>query len=116
MPLASLGCEVRSLARTRRLVAIDGRSGAGKSRFASALIPFCGDVALVRVDEASRDIRLRRRLERDGEDMRGHWQDWMAREDEFFASDRARSRAAYIVEGTRTSLMPTSPRSWRPER
>ncbi len=49
--LASLGREVGSLARTPRLIAIDGRAGAGKSRFASALIPFCGDVALVRVDD-----------------------------------------------------------------
>ncbi len=51
--LASLGWEVRSLAGTPRVIAIDGRAGAGKSRFASALIPFCGGVALVRVDDFS---------------------------------------------------------------
>ena len=176
--LASLGWEVRTLRRTPRLIAIDGRAGAGKSRFASALIPFCGDVALVRVDdflwwgdietwwprlreealepllagraarfrardwghdplgralggniviepagtvliegvtssrqdvadrldlafwvEAPHDTRLRRGLERDGEDMRGRWQEWMAREDEFFASDGAQSRADYVIHG-----------------
>ncbi len=176
--LPSLGREVGSVRRTPRLIAIDGRAGAGKSRFASALIPYCGDVALVRVDdflwwgdietwwprlreealepllagraaqfrardwdndplgravggnvviepaetviiegvtssrrdladrldlafwvEAPQDTRLRRGLERDGEDMRGRWQDWMVREDEFFASDGAQSRADYVIDG-----------------
>lgn len=40
-----------SIHRTPRPVAIDGRAGARKSRFASALVPFCGDVAVVRVDD-----------------------------------------------------------------
>jgi len=176
--LASLGQELRDIARMPRLIAIDGRAGAGKSRFASALIPSCGDVALVRVDdflwwgdiegwwprlrqealepllaeraarfrardwehdplgrglddhvviepvefvvvegvtssrrdiadrvdlafwvEASHGTRLRRGLERDGENMRGPWEHWTALEDEFFAADGARSRARYVVDG-----------------
>lgn len=176
--LAGLEREISSIERTPRLVAIDGRAGAGKSRFASALVPFCGDVAVVRVDdflwwddietwwprlrqealepllagraarfrvrdwehdplgrglgdyvvtvpaetvliegvtssrqdvadrvdlafwvEASHETRLRRGLDRDGEHMRGRWQDWMALEDEFFTSDDVRSRADYVVHG-----------------
>lgn len=49
--------------------------------------------------EASHVTRLRRGLERDGENMRGLWEHWMALEDGFFAADGARSRARYLVDG-----------------
>ncbi len=49
--LRSLADEVRDVSRRPRLVAVDGRAGAGKSHFARSLIPLCGDVALVRVDD-----------------------------------------------------------------
>jgi uridine kinase len=49
--LPSLADDVRRLTRRPRLVAVDGRAGAGKSHFTSSLIPRCGDVALVRVDD-----------------------------------------------------------------
>jgi uridine kinase len=49
--------------------------------------------------EAPRDRRLARGLERDGEPMRAHWEQWMAEEDAHFAADRARDRAGVIVDG-----------------
>jgi uridine kinase len=49
--LTSLAEEVRRVSRRPRLVAVDGRAGAGKSHFARSLIPLCGDVVLVRVDD-----------------------------------------------------------------
>ena len=49
--LTWLADEVRHVSRRPRLVAVDGRAGAGKSHFASSLVPLCGDVALVRVDD-----------------------------------------------------------------
>jgi uridine kinase len=49
--------------------------------------------------EASRDRRLARGLERDGDAMRAQWEQWMAEEDAHFATDRARDRADVIVDG-----------------
>jgi uridine kinase len=43
--------------------------------------------------------RLERGLERDGEAMRGQWEDWMASEDRFFHADPVRERADLIVDG-----------------
>jgi hypothetical protein len=53
--------------------------------------------------DAPQELRLRRGVERDGEQMRAHWVDWMQREDAFFASDGARQRANLTVEGAPTT-------------
>jgi len=51
--LASLAGEVRArpCSRTVRLVAVDGRAGAGKSTLARALAGACGGASMVRVDD-----------------------------------------------------------------
>jgi len=52
--------------------------------------------------ETGRTERLRRGLERDGEDMEGQWKKWMAEEDSFFKSDNPLERADLIVDGSPT--------------
>ena len=52
--------------------------------------------------EAPRAIRLRRGLERDGEEARQQWEEWMATEDRHFALDRTRERADILVSGTQS--------------
>ncbi len=49
--------------------------------------------------ETDRDERLRRGLERDGEDARPQWEEWMATEDHHFAVDGSRSHAQVLVDG-----------------
>ena len=49
--------------------------------------------------EAPAELRLARGVERDGEDHRQLWVDWMRREGEFFAADRTRARADLVVPG-----------------
>lgn len=44
--------------------------------------------------------RLRRGIERDGEDHRGLWHRWMDEENRFFAADRTRDRANLTVPGS----------------
>ena len=51
--------------------------------------------------ETPDDVRLRRGIERDGEQMRQHWLDWRVREDAMFARQRTRERADVVVDGTR---------------
>jgi uridine kinase len=47
----------------------------------------------------SRQERLRRGLERDGQDAIALWREWMAREDEYIAAERPHERADLIVSG-----------------
>ena len=49
--------------------------------------------------EAPADVRLARGIQRDGEDHRELWVDWMRREDQFFVADRTRARADLVVPG-----------------
>lgn len=49
--------------------------------------------------DTERETRLRRGLERDGEDQRAQWETWMAAEDDHFAAHRTRERADVIVDG-----------------
>ncbi len=49
--------------------------------------------------EAPREIRLLRGVQRDGDERRDAWIDWMAREDAFFAADGTRDRADLRVDG-----------------
>jgi uridine kinase len=49
--------------------------------------------------EAPRDLRLRRGLERDGEEARRQWEEWMAAEDEYVRRERPHERADMVVHG-----------------
>jgi uridine kinase len=49
--------------------------------------------------EASADTRLRRGLERDGDEMIDQWKTWMHAEEEHFAADDPLPRADIIVSG-----------------
>ncbi len=46
-----------------------------------------------------REERLRRGLERDGQDAIGLWREWMAREDEYIDAERPQERADLVVSG-----------------
>ncbi|MBD5788037.1 (d)CMP kinase [Cellulosimicrobium terreum] len=57
-------------------------------------------VAALRVwVEAPDDLRLRRGLDRDGEDQREHWLAWMTAEREHYARNRSRERADVRLDG-----------------
>jgi uridine kinase len=47
--------------------------------------------------EADPDLRLRRGIARDGEEMRAHWLQWRLDEDELFASHGTRDHADLVV-------------------
>jgi uridine kinase len=52
--------------------------------------------------EAPYDLRLRRGVARDGEDMRSQWADvWMREEQEYFDAQRPDKKADLIIDGTR---------------
>jgi len=51
--------------------------------------------------EADRDVRLRRGLERDGEEARTRWETWIAEEDDYRARERPDVRADLVVSGER---------------
>jgi uridine kinase len=60
------------------------------------------DIAYTVWVETRRDTRLRRGLDRDGEQMMDQWTMWMAAEDAHFASDGASRRADIKVDGQPT--------------
>jgi uridine kinase len=49
--------------------------------------------------ETPRELRLRRGLERDGEEARAQWQKWMAREDAYVSREKPQIRADVVVSG-----------------
>ncbi|MCO7273241.1 uridine kinase family protein [Cellulosimicrobium cellulans] len=49
--------------------------------------------------EAPDDVRLRRGLDRDGEDQRAHWLAWMLDEHEHYARNASRERADVVLDG-----------------
>lgn len=49
--------------------------------------------------EAPRDLRLRRGVERDGEELRDFWVQWMADEDRYVAAEDPASHADVVVDG-----------------
>lgn len=49
--------------------------------------------------EAPRELRLARGLARDGADMLGHWEQWMAEEDAYVNRERPDLRADYVISG-----------------
>jgi hypothetical protein len=56
--------------------------------------------------ETPSDLRLRRGLDRDGEQMRAQWLAWRDQEDAMFARERTRERAHLVVDGTTGDLRP----------
>lgn len=73
--------------------------GSGGSAYAAAI------TALVWV-ETPPDVRLRRGLDRDGEQMREQWRTWCEQEDAMFVRERTRERADLVVDGTTGDLRP----------
>jgi uridine kinase len=51
--------------------------------------------------ETPRDLRLRRGLERDGEDARAQWERWMEAEDRYIETERPAERADIVLAGDR---------------
>jgi len=49
--------------------------------------------------DAPRDTRLARGIERDGEELREFWNDWMAAEDDYVVEEDPRSAADLVVDG-----------------
>lgn len=49
--------------------------------------------------DAPRDVRLRRGIERDGEQLREFWTEWMRAEDRYVAEEDPRSYADLVIEG-----------------
>ncbi len=59
-----------------------------------------GRAALRLFVEAPPRLRLRRGVDRDGEQMREHWVRWQVAEAAEFAAERTRERADVVVDGT----------------
>lgn len=55
--------------------------------------------------ETPQEVRLRRGLDRDGEEALPLWRTWMAEEDRHFAHDETRLRADVVIDGT--SVLPS---------
>jgi uridine kinase len=51
--------------------------------------------------DAPPELRLRRGLERDGDDARAQWESWMAEEENYRATEHPRERADFVVRGDR---------------
>lgn len=49
--------------------------------------------------DAPRDLRLRRGIERDGEELREFWQWWMVQEDAYVAAEHPREHVDLVVDG-----------------
>jgi len=64
-----------------------------------------GRAALIAWVQVPTDVRLARGLARDGEQMRDHWERWMAEEAAEFAREQTRERADVVVDG-RVRLIP----------
>lgn len=73
------------------VVIIEG-VGAARREFSDAL------AATVWV-ETEAEVRLRRGIERDGEELRDFWNQWVVGESAHYAKDRTRDRADLIVDG-----------------
>jgi len=49
--------------------------------------------------ETPRDLRLQRGIERDGEDMRAQWEDWMAAEESYIEREHPAEHADLVLPG-----------------
>ena len=61
-----------------------------------AFHPFLAYAILI---ETQRALRLRRGLERDGEDARDDWERWMVEEDEYVERERPAEHADLVLPG-----------------
>ena len=50
--------------------------------------------------DCPRDLRLARGIARDGEELRGFWQEWMKAEDAYVADERPETYADVVVDGS----------------
>ena len=66
----------------------------------SASTRYADRVTLLVWVEAPEELRLRRGVARDGEELRGRWLTWMVDEQRHFASERTRERADVLVDGS----------------
>ena len=64
---------------------------------AAAVAAYTTVLVWVEVDD---ELRLRRGMARDGEEMRAHWLTFMADERDLFERERTRERADVLVDGT----------------
>lgn len=55
--------------------------------------------------ETPRDVRLKRGLERDGENARAEWGIWMSQEDEYIRDEHPEVSADLIIDGTDLELL-----------
>ena len=60
--------------------------------------------------EAPHDVRMRRGLDRDGDDFAPHWEQWATDEAVLFARERTRQRADVVVDGAQPYADPSSNR------
>lgn len=70
----------------------------GVSAFRQAFRPFLTYSIWI---ETPREVRLRRGLERDGEDARAQWEKWMAEEAAYVVREKPRDNADLILPGDR---------------
>lgn len=56
--------------------------------------------------DCPRDLRLARGIERDGEELRGYWLEWMAAEDSYVADERPYAYADLVVDGATSAPDP----------
>ena len=49
--------------------------------------------------EADRELRLQRGIDRDGEEARAQWEQWMEREDHYIATERPADHADVVLRG-----------------
>jgi len=69
----------------------------------------CADLHTVLVwIEAPIDVRLRRGLDRDGEELREQWLAWQVAEQAHFERDATRARADLVLDGTAARTPPAA--------
>ena len=55
--------------------------------------------------QTDRDLRLKRGLERDGEELLPLWQEWMAEEDEYVLRDQPQKYADLVLSGNTENML-----------
>jgi uridine kinase len=68
----------------------------------AAQLAFADALAMAVWVETAPDVRLARGIARDGEQLRGFWEQWIVGERAHFATDQTRSRADLVVAGDPT--------------
>lgn len=75
----------------------------GVGSWSPAIADLVGELVWV---EAAPDLRLDRGIARDGEDMRGAWEQWRRDEDALFTRLRTRAHADVVVDTTTPPIAP----------